>query len=81
MAKLTAIALHGMGQIGLFSTDTYDPPDLFCRQKNGWVCFYVAKPLPTGDAEVVALLCNQFVPGTLAWLQQEVTNRRTLFGV
>ena len=81
VAKLTDIALHGMGQIGLFSTDIFAPPDLFCRQKNGWLCFYVAKPLPPGDADVVALLCVRFVPGTMARLEQEVANRRALFGV
>jgi hypothetical protein len=82
VAKLTAIARYGMGQIRLFSIDTYNPPeDLFCRQRNGWVCFYIAKPLPAGDADVVALMCNHFAPGTLIWLEQEISHRRNVFGV
>ena len=78
LAKLTAIGQYGMSQIGLFSHDTYIPPDFFCRQLNGWACFYVAKPLPTGDALVYALLCCPVSSANSAAVQAEAARRRAV---
>ena len=81
VAKLIAIGKHGMSQIGLFSTDTYSAPDFFCRQVRGWACFYVARPLRAGDAEVYALRCAAVSSSTSSHAQNEANRRRQLAGV
>lgn len=81
ISKLTALGLHGMGQINLFSNDTHAPPDFFCRQVNGWACFYVAKAISNTEAQVAALYCTAVLPTTGLAAANEAQRRRTLAGV
>jgi len=81
VVKLTALGRHGMSQIRLFSNDIHNPPDFFCRQLNGWACFYVARPLPNSEAFVVALLSTPVSSSTGLAVAAEAQRRRTLAGV
>jgi hypothetical protein len=81
IAKLTAVAQHGMDLIRLFSVDTHAPPDLFCRQLNGWACFYVARPLNDTEAFVVALHCTPVSSASGLAAAKEAQRRRALAGI
>ena len=81
VAKLHNVARHGMALIRLYSTDTHDPPDLFCRQLNGWACFYVAFAINDNEAFVLALYCTRISSSTGLAAANEAKRRRNLAGI